>query len=326
MSFTFIKIPESPNYLAPDGSEIRLLASFDRGGLCHCKLPANGISKAVKHKTVEEIWYCLSGNGIIWQRNESGETEREFTAGDSFTIPCGNSFQFRNPGTDPLRVIISTMPRWPGADEATETEGKWKNEAVQKKNNLFKQLFLDAITIAKKAFLMFILMGFLSWILFMLPKNAAEYLFESGSPWILKVAWFVVIIPLVMVFVWLITSDKAIKTDWIKPNIPSYIMVAFSLFCVAGILFSSVAYLLAANQLVTIVPVDGIHSVAISGLLDLFLWQFLEAIPALHINDLLQFTKPFEFDGWVGALVLVFQLSVIFPIINFHKKIKARKK
>ena len=64
--FEFISLPLEATYLAPDNSEIRLLPTFNSGGLCHCTLPANSISNPVKHKTVDEIWYCISGQGIIW--------------------------------------------------------------------------------------------------------------------------------------------------------------------------------------------------------------------------------------------------------------------
>lgn len=44
------------DYLAPDGSEIRLLADLEGGGLAHCTLPSGRVSVAQRHKTVEEIW------------------------------------------------------------------------------------------------------------------------------------------------------------------------------------------------------------------------------------------------------------------------------
>jgi hypothetical protein len=51
------------DYLAPDGSEIRLLPEVGGGGLCHCILPVGKVSKAVSHKTVDEICYFLSCQG-----------------------------------------------------------------------------------------------------------------------------------------------------------------------------------------------------------------------------------------------------------------------
>ena len=123
--FEFKSLKKKYDYLAPDGSEIRLLPTLEKGGLCHCTLPVGMTSSAVKHKTVDEVWYCLSGSGSIWQENNGLTQINDFTSGDCFSIPIGNSFQFKNIGSDPLCIIISTMPKWPGADEAIPVEGTW---------------------------------------------------------------------------------------------------------------------------------------------------------------------------------------------------------
>lgn len=120
------ELPEVPNYLAPDGSEIRLLLSFPRGGLAHCTLPAGATSSPVAHKTVEEIWYFLEGRGQVWRRIGNDEEVTEVSAGQCLAIPTGASFQFRNTGGEPLRFVISTMPEWPGPDEAQPVEGLWE--------------------------------------------------------------------------------------------------------------------------------------------------------------------------------------------------------
>jgi mannose-6-phosphate isomerase-like protein (cupin superfamily) len=109
---------EKYNYLAPDGSEIRLLVELRGGGLCHCKLPEGKVSAAVYHKTVEELWYFLSGEGEVWRKH----TDKEV----SVSVPVGTAFQFRNTGRSPLCFVITTMPPWPGEDEAVPTDGKWK--------------------------------------------------------------------------------------------------------------------------------------------------------------------------------------------------------
>jgi len=124
--FEFKSLAAEPDYIAPDTSEIRLLPETGQGGLSHCTLPAGKSSKPVRHQTVEEIWFCLSGEGRIWQRDHHSEDDKPFTAGDSFTIPKGNSFQFKNTGENPLHILISTMPRWPGPSEAVAVEGAWK--------------------------------------------------------------------------------------------------------------------------------------------------------------------------------------------------------
>ncbi|MBS3913274.1 MAG: cupin domain-containing protein [Bacteroidetes bacterium] len=323
---SFSRLSEKPNYYAPDNSEIRLLSSVDAGGLCHCTLPPDSISKAVKHKTVEEIWFCIAGKGTIWQKNDAFEEEQEFTAGDSFIIQVGNCFQFRNDGEVPLRILIQTMPKWPGNEEAIEVKGKWDSSTRKLPKSNLKQFIGDLLNIGKQVLGSLIVLLFVAFFLFMLPKNAAEFLFESHSSLILRIIWFVVIIPLTCACVWLITSEKAIKDGWLNVNIPSFLLGVFSLYAIAGVFFSTVIFILYTNGIVTVTPDDGIHKVTISGLLDLFLWQLFEAIPALKINELLQFKKPFIFDGWVGFTVLLFQLSVIFPIIKFYKKIKEFKK
>lgn len=118
-----IVLPERPDYLAPDGSEIQLLPTMRGGGLAHCTLPPGGVSKPVYHRTVEEIWYCIEGDGKVWRRQDEREEVTSFSTGVSLTIPTGTHFRFRNTGDTPLRFIISTMPPWPGASEAVQLQG-----------------------------------------------------------------------------------------------------------------------------------------------------------------------------------------------------------
>jgi mannose-6-phosphate isomerase-like protein (cupin superfamily) len=113
------------DYLAPDGSEIRLLVDVGGGGLAHCTLPPGGVSVAVRHQTVEELWYVLSGRGEMWRSQGGDEQVTELQAGVSLGIPCGTHFQFRASGPEPLRLLIATIPRWPGADEAVPVTPHW---------------------------------------------------------------------------------------------------------------------------------------------------------------------------------------------------------
>lgn len=119
------------DYRAPDGSEIRLLAQGSAAGLCHCTLSEGKISHPVKHKTVEEIWYFISGTGEMWQKNDEREDVFLVRSGDSIVIPVGNSFQFRNTGSQPLCILITTIPPWPGASEAEHAEGKWFSSSAE---------------------------------------------------------------------------------------------------------------------------------------------------------------------------------------------------
>ncbi|MBL0007104.1 MAG: cupin domain-containing protein [Saprospiraceae bacterium] len=72
---------------------------------------------AVKHKTFEEIWYFLSGEGEMWQKEVNDGEPIKVKQGDSINIPLGNSFQFRNTDTENLCILIATIPNWPGEEE-----------------------------------------------------------------------------------------------------------------------------------------------------------------------------------------------------------------
>lgn len=113
------------DYLAPDGSEIRLLVNGEHGGLAHCVLPAGRKSSAVRHRTVEELWYVLEGQGEIWRGRAREERVDRVRRGDSIRIPVGTAFQFRAATTGSLELLIATMPPWPGAQEAVSTDGRW---------------------------------------------------------------------------------------------------------------------------------------------------------------------------------------------------------
>ena len=96
-----------------------------KGGLAHCALPPGKVSRAVRHQTVEEIWYFIEGEGEVWRKQEEREEVVSVRSGVSITIPIGTHFQFRNTGERALEFLISTMPPWPGATEAIEVKGKW---------------------------------------------------------------------------------------------------------------------------------------------------------------------------------------------------------
>ena len=112
------------SYTAPDGSEIRLLPAMNGGGLCHCTLEKGGISFAVQHRNVEEIWYVLSGEGEFWTKLNEKEEIIPLRTGVSLAIPPQTHFQFRAT-SDTLRILIATMPPWPGPEEAESVSGHW---------------------------------------------------------------------------------------------------------------------------------------------------------------------------------------------------------
>jgi mannose-6-phosphate isomerase-like protein (cupin superfamily) len=111
--------------IAPDGCEVRLLARTPRGSMAHFTLRPGQTSRAVAHRTVEEVWYFLAGKGRMWRRQGEREEIVEVAPGVSLSIPLGTHFQLRNDGDAPLAAVAVTMPPWPGEDEAFSVEGNW---------------------------------------------------------------------------------------------------------------------------------------------------------------------------------------------------------
>ena len=125
-TFATLMLPKDCDVHAPDGSEVRLLASLAGGSMAHFCLDAGRISHAVRHRTVEEIWFVLSGSGEMWRSAEAEEAIVMLAPGLSLTIPVGTKFQFRSHGDQPLTVIAITIPPWPGDEEAEMIAGPWK--------------------------------------------------------------------------------------------------------------------------------------------------------------------------------------------------------
>jgi mannose-6-phosphate isomerase-like protein (cupin superfamily) len=119
-------LPATPDVAAPDGSQVRILLRLDGGSMAHFELAPGRTSIPVAHRTVEELWYILSGRGEMWRRDEHNEEVTAIAPGVSISIPVGTAFQFRSTGSEPLTAVAITMPPWPGEDEAYAVEGKWE--------------------------------------------------------------------------------------------------------------------------------------------------------------------------------------------------------
>jgi mannose-6-phosphate isomerase-like protein (cupin superfamily) len=120
------RLPEEPDAIAPDGSAVRVLLGLERGGLAHFQLAPGQTSRAVAHKTVDEIWYFVQGRGEMWLKAGEREEIVVVDPGLCVTIPVGTHFQFRALGMEPLAAVGVTMPPWPGASEAYHVEGPWR--------------------------------------------------------------------------------------------------------------------------------------------------------------------------------------------------------
>jgi len=117
--------PAAADVVAPDGSDVRVLLSLSGGGLAHFELGPGQTSVAVRHRTVEEIWLFVRGQGEMWRRNAVQDEVVPVGPDVCVTIPLGTEFQFRSLGGEPLAAVGVTMPQWPGLGEAVVVRGKW---------------------------------------------------------------------------------------------------------------------------------------------------------------------------------------------------------
>jgi mannose-6-phosphate isomerase-like protein (cupin superfamily) len=127
--FATIRIPSERGSIAPDGSDVRTLLHLAGGGMAHFELGAGQTSRAVTHRTVEEIWLVLSGSGHMWRKQGEREEVIALEPGICLTIPLGTHFQFRASTASPIAAIGVTMPPWPGDDEAVPVAGPWQPTA-----------------------------------------------------------------------------------------------------------------------------------------------------------------------------------------------------
>jgi len=125
MKFATTRRPPERTLVAPDGSDVRVLLGLTGGGMAEFELAPGRVSAAITHRTVDEIWYVLSGHGEMWRRQDARDEIVALEPGVCLTIPQGTHFQFRALGDTPLRALGVTMPPWPGANEAIAVTGLW---------------------------------------------------------------------------------------------------------------------------------------------------------------------------------------------------------
>ena len=69
-NFDTKRLPVKPDDVAPDGSDVRILLQLKRGSMAHFEIAPGAISIAVAHKTIEEIWFSISGRGESFMAGE----------------------------------------------------------------------------------------------------------------------------------------------------------------------------------------------------------------------------------------------------------------
>jgi len=94
--------------------------------MAHFELASGRCSIAIQHRTVDELWFVLSGEAELWRKQGHRDEIILLGPGMSFSIPQGTQFQLRSIGVVAFAAMGVTMPPWSGSDEAVEVEGPWK--------------------------------------------------------------------------------------------------------------------------------------------------------------------------------------------------------
>jgi mannose-6-phosphate isomerase-like protein (cupin superfamily) len=128
--FATTRLPVEPTTVAPDGSDVRVLPGLAGGGMAHFLLHAGEVSRAVTHRTVEEIWFVVSGRGEMRRKQGEHEETVALEPGVCLTVPLGTHFQFRCGAAEAVTAIGITMPPWPGEGEAVFVQGPWRATAA----------------------------------------------------------------------------------------------------------------------------------------------------------------------------------------------------
>src|SRR5258708_27184478 len=135
IAFDTKHIGAGPDVIATDGCEVRVLGATSRGGMALFTLGPGMVTRAVAHRTVEEVWMVVRGRGRMWRKAGEREEITELAAGVSVSIPTGTHFQLRSDGAEPLEAVEVTMPPWPGDGEAYIVAPKWPPTVCSSKDS-----------------------------------------------------------------------------------------------------------------------------------------------------------------------------------------------
>ncbi len=93
------------------GSEIRPLVDRTTSGVTQCSLaeemlPPGSEVTAHYHREIEEIYYVVSGSGLM----TVGDETRKVNAGDAVYVPPGHRHTLKNTGSEPIKLILVCGP------------------------------------------------------------------------------------------------------------------------------------------------------------------------------------------------------------------------
>jgi mannose-6-phosphate isomerase-like protein (cupin superfamily) len=105
------------------GSEIRPLIDRTTSGVTQCSLAEEMLPVGCEviphhHREIEEIYYLVSGSGLM----TVGDDTREVSAGDAVYVPRGCRHTLRNTGSEPIKLILVCGPAFFYEDQVFEDQ------------------------------------------------------------------------------------------------------------------------------------------------------------------------------------------------------------
>lgn len=121
------QLPGTFSDTAQDGSHYDGLIGTNQSWLSDCDLQPGEVTRPVRHRAHDEIWFVRSGSGQIWRSNEISQAVIDADFGTCLTIPAGTAFQFRTTGDQPFRFLIFQAPPWPSDGPGFDyVDGPWQ--------------------------------------------------------------------------------------------------------------------------------------------------------------------------------------------------------
>jgi mannose-6-phosphate isomerase-like protein (cupin superfamily) len=107
----------------PHGSEIRPLIDRTTSAVTRCSLAEETLPPGCAvtphhHREIEEIYYLVSGTGVM----TVGDEMREVSAGDAVFVPRDHRHALRNTGSEPIKLILVCGPAFFYEDQVFEDQ------------------------------------------------------------------------------------------------------------------------------------------------------------------------------------------------------------
>ena len=95
----------------PHGSAIRPLIDRTTSAITQCSLAEETLPPGCavtphRHREIEEIYYVVSGRGLM----TVGDETREVSAGDAIYVPRDHRHSLRNTGSEPITLVLVCGP------------------------------------------------------------------------------------------------------------------------------------------------------------------------------------------------------------------------